>query len=183
MYGLVNKAIEDLVRSKFGDATWEQIKHKAGVEEELFISMDSYPDDVTYRMVAAASEVLGIPAAQVLEAFGEYWVVYTAREGYSDTLTMFGDTLPTFLTNLDTMHAHVGTVFPNLKPPSFQCTDITDHSMRLHYYSERAGLAPMVVGLLKGLSTMFKRPMSVVHSASRDAGANHDEFLIDYTVE
>ena len=81
------------------------------------------------------------------------------------------------------MHAHIGTVFPNLQPPSFQCTDITDHSMRLHYYSERAGLAPMVIGLLKGLGTMFNQPIAVVHAVSRAAGANHDEFVLEYTAE
>jgi two-component system chemotaxis sensor kinase CheA len=34
------------------------------------------PDEVTYKLVGAASEVLGIPPNQVLEAFGEYWIIY-----------------------------------------------------------------------------------------------------------
>ena len=180
MYGLVNKAVEELVRSRFGDQTWETIKQRAGVEEELFISMDAYPDDLTYRMVGAASEVLNIPAAQVLETFGEYWVLYTAQEGYGDTFAMFGDTLPRFLLNLDAMHSHVGTVFTKLRPPSFRCTDQTEHSLRLHYYSARAGLAPMVIGLLKGLGTRFNTPVQVTHAVQRDAGADHDEFVVEY---
>ncbi len=180
MYGLVNKAVEDLVRSRFGDDTWEKIKQQAGVEDEIFISMDAYPDDVTYRLVGAASAVLGISAAQVLEAFGEYWVVYTAKEGYGDTLKMFGDTLPAFLINLDTMHAHVATVFPDLKPPSFRCSDMTDHGMRLHYYSTRAGLAPMVIGLLRGLGVMFNVDLRIAQEAYREAGADHDEFVVEY---
>ena len=180
MYGLVNKAVEDLVRSRFGDDTWDKIKQQAGVEDEIFISMDAYPDDVTYRMVGAASDVLGISAAQVLEAFGEYWVVYTAREGYGDTLKMFGDTLPDFLLNLDTMHAHVATVFPDLKPPSFRCSDMTADGMRLHYYSTRVGLAPMVIGLLRGLGVMFNLDLRIAQEAYRDAGADHDEFVVEY---
>ena len=79
MYGLVNKAVVDLVVNKFGEDTWVAIKKKAGVDHDLFVSMDAYPDDITYRLVGAASEVLGIPPAAVLEAFGEWWVLYTGR--------------------------------------------------------------------------------------------------------
>ena len=47
MYGLANKGFEDLVRSRFGEDTWETIKRNAGVDIDVFVSMESYPDDVT----------------------------------------------------------------------------------------------------------------------------------------
>ena len=56
MYGLVNKAIEDLVVSNFGEDKWEAIKAKAGVDVEVFVSNEAYPDDITYNLVGAASE-------------------------------------------------------------------------------------------------------------------------------
>ena len=93
MYGLVNKAVVDLVCSKFGQDTWNKIKAKAEVDIDVFVSMDAYPDDVTYRLVGAASEVLKIPPEQVLEAFGEWWVLYTASEGYGPLLDASGTTL------------------------------------------------------------------------------------------
>ena len=37
MYGLVNKAFEELVRSRFGEDTWETIKRNAGVDIEAFV--------------------------------------------------------------------------------------------------------------------------------------------------
>lgn len=55
MYGLVNKAIEDMVCKGFGEDVWETIKQKAGIDIEGFISMEAYPDDVTHRLVRAAS--------------------------------------------------------------------------------------------------------------------------------
>lgn len=178
MYGLVNKAIEDLVCIRFGKESWDAIKRKADMDIEVFVSMDAYPDDVTYKLVGAASEVLGLPAETLLEAFGEYWVLYTGKEGYGEMLKMAGDTLPAFLQNLDSLHARVGLTFPQLKPPSFRCTDVTEHSLRLHYYSDRGGLAPMVVGLLKGLGGMFEIPVEITHVSIRDNGHDHDEFLV-----
>lgn len=178
MYGLVNRAVEDLVSERFGLQAWQRIKQRAGLDIELFISMDAYPDDVTYRLVAAASEELGLSAEQLLEAFGEYWILYTAEQGYGELLRMGGDTLLEFLQNLHDLHTHVALGFPQLQPPSFWLTDAGEGSVRLHYQSQRAGLAPMVVGLLKGLGRRFDTPVSVEHACRREDGAAHDEFLV-----
>ncbi len=96
MYGLVNKAVVDLVVSKFGEEKWQAIKKKAEVDVDVFVSMDAYPDDLTYRLVGAASEVLKLAPEQVLEAFGQHWVLYTAAEGYGPMLDASGKTLKEF---------------------------------------------------------------------------------------
>ena len=63
MYGLVNKAVEDLVCSKFGEETWNKILEEAGVDVDSFVSMEAYPDAVTYKLIHAASTVLETDAA------------------------------------------------------------------------------------------------------------------------
>ena len=180
MYGLVNKAVRDLVLMRFGKDRWDEIKTKAGVNGDTFVGMSPYPDEVTYRLVAAASETLGLSPEQVLEAFGEHWIGYTAQEGYGAMLDLAGDNFVDFLKNLDKLHARVGLSFPKLAPPSFRCTDVTEGSVRLHYYSKRPGLAPFVVGLLKGLGKRFKVELDVSVDKSRDNGHDHDEFLIRF---
>lgn len=178
MYGLVNSAIEDLAR-RHGDDVWLSIKEKAGVEEE-FISMAGYPDELTYQLIAAMSDVLHQPVDEVLEALGEHWVLYTATEGYSHLLPIAGTNLWEFLANLDTLHAHVAMSFPDLRPPSFRCSDTTARSLRLHYYSHRSGLAPFVVGLVKGLGRRFETPVRVdVARARDDDGGDHDVFMVE----
>lgn len=155
MYGLINKAVEGLARSRFGAETWHRIRVRAGLKDEPFVSMEQYGDDVTYSLVAAASAELGVPAEAILEELGLYWVLYTAEGGYGDLLKTAGRTLPEFLLNLDQMHTRVQLSFPNLRPPSFAVRNATADSLELHYHSERAGLAPLVVGLLKGLGERF----------------------------
>jgi hypothetical protein len=178
MYGLVNKAIEQHVCTQFGSDAWAAIKRRAGIEDVTFLSMHSYPDDVTYRLVGAASAELNLPADVILRSFGTYWTMYTATEGYGELLKLTGGTLFEFLYNLDNMHARVGLSYPALQPPSFQCTDVTPTSLRLHYYSDRVGLAPMVVGLLEGLSKRFDSPITIDIVAHRDNGDDHEIFEI-----
>lgn len=186
MYGLVNKALQDLVCSRFGEDTWDTIERNAGVDIEVFVGMEAYPDEVTYKLVQAASETLGLSADAVLEAFGEYWVSYTAKEGYGELLKLAGDTFPAFLQNLDNLHTRVGLMFPSLKPPTFWCTDIGEGSLRLHYrpgLDSRTGLGPFVVGLVKALAARFKTAIEIEQTASRRQGADHDEFWITFKGE
>lgn len=51
MYGLVNRAIEELVCTTWSEEIWESIKEEAGIDIEAFISMESYTDEVTYKLV------------------------------------------------------------------------------------------------------------------------------------
>lgn len=180
MYGLVNKAVEDLVTSRFGADRWEAVKRRAGVDIEVFIAMDAYPDDVTYRLVAAASAELGCSAAALLEDFGEYWTRFTMREGYGELMRAAGTTLPEFLGNLDNLHTHVALNFPDLAPPTFWCSDVAVGSLRLHYQSRRPGLAPMVIGLVRGLGALFDTPVAIALVRGRDDGHDHDEFEVRF---
>ncbi|RCJ38397.1 heme NO-binding protein [Nostoc minutum NIES-26] len=180
MYGLVNKAIQDMVCSRFGEQTWKEIKHKAEVDVDVFLSMEGYPDDITHRLVKAASTILGLSSAEIMQAFGEFWVEYTAQEGYGEMMDMSGDTLPEFLENLDNLHARVGVSFPKLQPPSFECTDVEENSLNLHYRSSREGLSPMILGLVKGLGAKFDTKVDITQTQSRDEHNEHDEFLIIY---
>jgi hypothetical protein len=96
MYGMVNKAIEEMICKGFGEETWERIKAEAKVDEEVFISTEGYPDAITYDLVGAASRLSKIPAAEVLERFGRHWVLHTAREGYGDLMSAHGAPCPSF---------------------------------------------------------------------------------------
>lgn len=177
MYGLVNKAVQELVTDRFGEATWDKIRVKAGLDEEVFISMEAYPDEITYRLVATASDVLQISPAAVLEAFGEYWTLYTGRQGYGEILRASGENAFVFLQNLDQMHVRVGATFTNLRPPSFHCDEVTENSLRLHYFSTREGLAPMVIGLVKGVGALYNVRLDVEQVAWRGQD-DHDVFMV-----
>ena len=178
MYGLVNKAIESMVTSQFGEPTWQEILEASGAPAGGFISMDKYDDSITYDLVAAASKVLETEASELLEAFGEYWTKYTAEEGFGDLLDMSGSSFEDFLDNLDNMHARVALIFPSLEPPSFHGEKLGDGQYELHYHSERPGLAPMVVGMIRGLAARFDVPVLIEQVEARTDGADHDVFRV-----
>lgn len=180
MYGMVNKAIEQMVCARFGEPTWERIRERAGLDVEVFVSNEPYPDEISYSLVGAASAELGMPAEAVLEAFGEHFVLVTAQEGYGAILRAGGKSLREFLHNLPEFHTRVSMIFPRLQPPQFAITDATETSLKLHYRTRRAGLTPFVFGLVRGLGKMFDTPVEVRLLEGRETGADHDVFLLEF---
>lgn len=180
MYGLINQGLHDLAVQTGGEELWREIKSRAGVGLEAFVGMETYPDDMTYSLVEATSAAMGSSPAQILHTFGKHWILYTARRGYGAIFDTMGRSLPAFLANLDMMHARLSLSMPEMRPPSFVCEQLSDSQIRLEYWSERPGLAPMVVGLLEGLGEMYGVTVSVDQRVDRAHGADHDEFVIDY---
>ena len=92
MYGLVNRAVHELVTEAFGPDMWITVCKDVGIDPEGFVAMESYPDQITYDLVGSVSTHTGMSPAEVLEAFGEYWVKYTGLQGYGALMRSAGRT-------------------------------------------------------------------------------------------
>lgn len=180
MYGLVNRALAEMVAAEHGDVAWDDVRRTAALDIGEFHAMTQYPDEVTVALVGAASQRLGIEPSAFLCRLGRYWIKYTAKEGYGDLLKLAGGSFPSFLQNLDAMHARVGLSFPELRPPSFRCTDVTEDSLTFHYYSDRDGLTDLVVGLIEGLGELFAIQVGITVTGLKAQGADHDTFRVTY---
>lgn len=178
MYGLINQAVKEMVLTQHGDIMWESIRAQAGVND-IFISMDQYPEQVTDRLVMAASALLGVSSNDILIKFGHYWVGF-AHRNYDYVLAMSGKNFLEFVKNLNNMHVRVGQWMPDLKPPSFTVSGESKGCFMLHYYSTRSGFAPMVTGLLAGLGERFHTDVDVVHIRGAAQGLDHEQFQVRY---
>lgn len=161
MYGMVNRAIRDLVLASKDQETWEQICEKAGFPSTTFSNTTVYDDAVTYDLVSAASAVLGLEPETVLERFGRHWILFTGQEGWGPLFDMAGDDLRSFVEGLDAMHARVQASMPECRMPSFSVDTLADGSLEVGYRSDREGLEPMVIGLLGGLAEHFSETWEI----------------------
>lgn len=180
MYGMVQLGLEQMVVARYGPAAWHDIRDAAGQRGVEFVSNESYPDEVSYALVGATAEQLDLTGAELLEQFGRYWVADFAVGHYGPLLDACGDDVGTFIASLNNLHVRVGLVFPGYQPPRFEVTDATDHSLRLHYFSHREGLAPFVVGLLSGIGDRFGQVVTTTVVAAKSDGADHDEFEVSW---
>ncbi|CAH1285635.1 unnamed protein product [Diabrotica balteata] len=180
MYGFVNYALEVLVVKNFGEETWEIIKKKADFQMEgHFLVRQIYEDELTYNLIGAAVEVLKIPANTILELFGKTFFEFCQDSGYDKILQVLGATPRDFLTNLDALHDHLGTLYPGMKAPSFRCTERPeDGALILHYYSDRAGLEHIVIGIVKTVASRLHNTEVEVEVIQTKDESDHVQFLI-----
>lgn len=180
MYGIVNKAIQELVTIKFGEETWKKVKEKSGITHDYFLSNESYDDAVTYLLAQSASDVTGVSLKDVLIVFGEFWVLHTGKEKYGSMMESGGSSLREFLVNLPNFHSRVILIYPKLTPPEFKISELDEKSLCLHYYSKREGLQDFVFGLLQGLGKLYNTPVEIELLESREKGSDHEIFKVKW---
>lgn len=178
MYGLLNRAIKDLVESSFGQPAWEQVVAKVGPSALDFIAMKMYPDELTYELVQAVSEVSGLSQNAVMDAFGEHWISYTGHVGHGDLIAIMGDDVITFLRNLDSMHIRIMSMFPELEPPKFVVQDLGGGIYEMDYYSHRPALWPVVIGMVRGLGKLLSQEVSIRLTQAKTEPVGYDRFEI-----
>ncbi|MDE3236015.1 MAG: heme NO-binding domain-containing protein [Bacteroidota bacterium] len=180
MYGLVNKAIEDLVIENFGREKWEAVKKKSGVKVDFFVSNEPYEDNITYQLALAVADETDIHIDKVMNIFGEYWVLKTGKEKYGGLMQAGGNNLKEFIINLPNFHNRILLIYPKLQPPEFKVDCIENNSLHLHYISQREGLQEFVRGLINGLGKMYKTEVTIEMIQSRSTGADHEIFKISW---
>ncbi len=180
MYGIVNKAIEELVLSNFGEEKWELIKKRGDLELDFFISNQPYDDAITYQLAKAVSEEMNIPLGEVFTAFGEWWILKTGKEKYGGLMQSGGSSLKEFLINLPAFHNRVMLIYPKLTPPEFKISHIEEKSIQVHYFSKREGLQQFVRGLLQGLGKMYQVNTAIELLESREGGSSHEVFKVSW---
>jgi hypothetical protein len=162
MYGLINMAIKQLVIDNIGEAGWREVQDKSQVKQNYFELLTVYDDDITYKLVGGASEVTGKKPEEILHLFGSYWIEYAVNAGYEPLLNLFGPTFKECLFNLNKMHNHMGAMMPGLIPPEFEVEkEISPTEFDILYRSKRAGLTPMVSGLLDALGKRYQLKVEV----------------------
>lgn len=180
MYGIVNKAIEDLVISNFGEEKWEAVKERSGVDVDFFISNEPYDDDITFKLAVAVGAEMNIPVSSVLQAFGEWWILKTGKEKYGGLMEAGGSSLREFLINLPVFHSRIMLIYPKLTPPEFKTSNIEAQSIHMHYFSKRQGLQEFVRGLFMGLGKMYSTVVEIELIQSRDDGSDHEVFKVSW---
>ena len=166
MYGMVNKAIEQMVRRHFGDTAWGAVKRRAGATQEVFVSTEIYPDELTVRLIAATAECTGTRVTEVLQRFTEYWVLDAPGSEYGHLFGIAGRSLGQYLANLPQLHDRIALQFPALQPPRLLVTERTERSLRLHYFGRRPGLNALMKGFIRGAAKRFATPVRLTREPS-----------------
>ncbi len=181
MYGLINMAIKQLVLDNYGESGWQSVLEKSQVKQSYFELLAVYDDQITYQLVGGASAVTGKKPEEILSLFGGYWIKYAVSAGYEPLLNLFGPSFKECLQNLNRMHEHMGAMMPGLIPPEFELEkELSPTQYHLLYRSQRAGLSPMVKGLLTALAERYGIHDLIINHLGKNEDETADRFFIEW---
>ena len=180
MYGLVNNSFKIMIERNHGTNTWVKIAAEAGTAVTLFLNDEGYPDEITFSLVVAASNILQTPVSTLLQTFGRYWVTETASKRYGSLMNGMGSDVKTFLRYLPILHDRIQLSFPKLKPPIFRVASESNNQMVMHYISERKGLSEFVVGLFLGIGDLYGQTIDVKYLPTPVEHGTHEIFTISW---
>jgi hypothetical protein len=80
MYGWIPNIIEKFILSGIdGDNSWQAVKLAANCEvpDDSWIFSEPYPDEWTFNLLSAASNILKVSEEELLEALGGHLIRYS----------------------------------------------------------------------------------------------------------
>lgn len=185
MYGLVNQAFQIYIVSHHGKASWDRIKGVGSEKMKSFIYSDASTDEFTLLLAKDAADVLNQPIDELLEEIGSYTLTFMVKQGQGDILQKVGSTFMEVIQKLDTIYLEVGRKFASpknasYKPPSFKCIPTGPKSFTLQYTSSTEGLAPLIIGLVKGIGRQFNAVVTMTLEKPRTSSSHTDEFTVKF---
>lgn len=174
MHGLINKAFESFLTDTFGQGAWHQILHQAGLWEQVgpdgFEALHVYPDDVTFRLVAAAAQALGRPPESVLEDLGTYLVSHPRTAPLRRLLRFGGSSYTDFLRSLDDLPGRARLAVPELALPALRLDEGGAGQFQITCRGCQPGFSHILMGVLRGLADDYGALVVLEHLGPGEGG-------------
>ncbi|CAF1069591.1 unnamed protein product [Rotaria magnacalcarata] len=155
MYGLLLQSAIEIIRAKYGQEIWEQIKNALHIETNSFSVFQQYGETLFMRVTKNLSEIRNEPVCDLMNIFGTEFVSYISNYGYDRVLRILGHNMRDFLNGLDNLHEYMRYTYPRMRPPSFYVEKESAHGLTLHYRSRRRGYVHYVIGQITEVGRRF----------------------------
>lgn len=163
MHGLIFLQLQKFALQQAGAQAWKTLLREAKVPIKSYSAVRAYPDEEVLALVGAASRVLNLPAAAILEAFGEFIAPELVRL-YGRLLLPGWTTLDVIENTEKLIHTAVRVGNPGAKPPVLECIRTTEDELQIMYSSERQ-LCSLAKGIVQGLARHYGETISVTDDA------------------
>ena len=175
MKGVVMNILAEMVETQLGLEEWNGVLDEAG-ETGIYTSTALYDDARLLKLVGIISTRNGIPADDLVFAFGQY--MFPAFYQRYPALIDGHDNMLDFLESLDAViHVEVVKLYPGAITPGFEPDRRSQDVLHLKYESDR-NLCRLAEGLIDGAAKHFEHSYGLVHEPCAHRGADHCGLLV-----
>ena len=164
MLGLVFTEFVELVEEKFSPETADAVLTEvAPPHGGAYTAVGYYPHEEMVSMVGALSRHTGVPAGDLVKAFGGH-LLHRFVAAHGDMFTRHSN-LFDFVASIHTeIHVEVRKLYDNAAPPRFTVLQRDGQTLQMLYQSPRA-MEQLAQGLLEQAAVHYGEPCDISHAA------------------
>jgi Haem-NO-binding len=156
--GIVFNLLEEVVVREHGDAAWEAMLDRAGLDG-VYTSLGNYADEDLSALVRAAAETLSLEPDDVARWYGRHALPLLA-ERTPDLFSPHANARSFVLALNAIIHPEVRKLYPGSEPPTF-AFDASDPDRLVLEYRSRRRLCAFAEGLLLGTGDFFGEALAL----------------------
>lgn len=179
MHGIIFVELKGFVEHALGVDAWQLALERADLDPTMvYLPIREYPDTEIEAIVAACVEIARLPAATVLERFGQY-IVPGLVKTYPALIDRKWRTLDLIRNTDQILHKVVRARIKGARPPTLRCEEVDDETLRVFYSSHRQ-LCALAKGIMLGVAEHYHERLVVdeVHCQLRRPNLSACEFLL-----
>ena len=165
--GVIFNLLEELVRREFGESEWDHVRQDADVDS-AFTSLDTYPDAVLRKLVAAVAKRAQKTPGEALQWFGRHSMPLLASR-YPTFFATQSSTRSFILTLNDIIHPEVRRLYPGADVPNFSFDTSSPDELTVGYQSPRK-LCALATGFIEGAADHYGETVDVEQSECMHRG-------------
>ncbi len=171
MNGFYFQNIEELLISEYGEHDYRKIVAHAGIEEDYFISNNTYPDDYCLKLASSTANIAKKDIHQVQFSFGYYWFKAT-NNILRNSLMMGANKLKPLLHQLPEIFARFNIQFPFMNQMKLEIAETSAKTILITYqYPGQVAQEGYFQGFLNALGDLYKEKIKIdiIHKPNHTA--------------
>lgn len=178
MKGAVFTTLQEMVETQMSMDMWDELIDECDLPSEgIYTSAEMYADEEIFMLVGKLVEKTGIPAPDLLDAFGKYLFgkLHNSIASSIELPSNFFD----YMEKVDSViHVEVKKLDARAETPEVTVESRDDKQMVIRYYSPKK-LCHLAMGLLKGAAELFNENISISMPKCMHEGENACQLLIE----
>jgi len=162
MHGLIFEEIRRYAEDRLGPGGWTTLLDRAGLSSKAYDQVQAYPEADALQLVTAASHITGLPAAAVLEDFGEFVAPDLLRLS-APLVNRAWKTLDLLENTEETIHRVVRLDNPGAEPPALHVTRTGPRRVVIVYSSPQK-MCALAKGICKGVAKHYHEAIALSES-------------------
>jgi hypothetical protein len=155
MHGLICRGFEDFLVTTHGGATWDAVRQEAGLPQVSFEALLSYRDGDFMALQRAASGVLDMAVASLMEDLGTWICTHPPLAPVRRLFRFSGPTFRALIASLDEVDARARMALPDLTLPALRVQADGPDRHWVDTFWNIPGAAGVLMGVLRVMADEY----------------------------